>query len=76
MSAIVALLGGWRASLFALIAALALAFAGVQTLRLARSDAALTDTEAKAAAAIVAASEAARLEEQTRARYIAGIGEA
>jgi hypothetical protein len=80
LSAIVKLLGGWRAAGLAVVALLALSAAGVQTVRLSHSQASIAgfQRDAAQAAAYAAeqttkASEAARKEEQTRARYIAGI---
>jgi hypothetical protein len=83
LSAIVKLLGGWRAAGLAVVALLALSAAGVQTVRLSHAQASIAgfQRDAAQAAAYAAeqttkASEAARKEEQTRARYIAGIGDA
>lgn len=80
LSAIVKVLGGWRASAFALAALLGLLAAGVQSVRLSDTQAKLAASERDAAQAAAyaaeqttKASEAARKEEQARARYIAGI---
>jgi len=67
---------GYRAAAFALLAVLACGAAGVQTVRLHHAqNAAKRATESSLAAALKA-SEAARAEEQTRARYIAGVADA
>ena len=75
MTAIIALLGGLRATVFAGIALLALLLAGAQTWRLDRAQDAIADMslqvakdQAALAAAQVVASEAARQQEQDRAR--------
>jgi hypothetical protein len=52
------------------------AAAGVQTIRLDHAQTAAAKAATSAAASALAASEAARTEEQTRARYIAGVGDA
>jgi uncharacterized protein HemX len=71
--AIVQLLGGVRAACFALCAVLALGGAGVQTWRLGHAQDAAERSAQSALASALSASEAARHEEQTRARYIAGV---
>lgn len=75
MTAVIALLGGIRATVFAGIALLALMATGVQTWRLDSAQAAIADMslqvvkeKAALAAAQVEASEAARQQEQDRAR--------
>jgi hypothetical protein len=70
---IVQLLGGVRAACFALCAVLALGGAGVQTWRMGHAQDALATAKREQAQAAAFASEAARNEEQTRARYIAGV---
>jgi len=72
----VQMLGGFRAAVFALLAALALSATGVQTLRLHYAQDAAKRAADSSVAAALAASEAARAEEQTRARYIAGVADA
>jgi hypothetical protein len=72
----VQMLGGFRAAVFALLAALALSAAGVQTLRLHHAQNAAKRAADSSVAAALKASEAARAEEQTRARYIAGVADA
>ena len=75
MTAVIALLGGIRATVFAGIALLALLLAGVQAWRLDSAQDALADMalqvvkeQAALAAAQVEASESARLDEQNMAR--------
>ena len=75
MTAVIALLGGIRATVFAGIALLALLLAGVQTWRLDSAQDAIADMslqvakdQAALAAAQVEASESARLDEQNMAR--------
>ena len=75
MTAVIALLGGIRATVFAGIALLSLLLAGVQTWRLDSAQDALADMslqvvkeQAALAAAQVEASESARLDEQNMAR--------
>lgn len=75
MTAIIALLGGIRATVFAGIALLALLLAGVQTWRLDSAQDSLagfalkaSEDQAAIAAAQVEASESARLDEQNMAR--------
>ena len=75
MTAVIALLGGIRATVFAGIALLALMLAGVQTWRLDSAQDAIADMslqvakeQAALAAAQVEASESARLDEQNMAR--------
>jgi hypothetical protein len=70
---VVRLLGGIRATVFAALATLALSAAGVQTWRLRHAHDALATAKREQAQAAAFASEAARNEEQTRVRYIAGI---
>jgi hypothetical protein len=71
--ALVKLLGGVRASIFALLATLALAACGVQSWRLDHAQASATRAAASADKAALASEHAARAEEQTRARYMSGV---
>jgi hypothetical protein len=73
MAALIELLGGIRASIFALLATLALAACGVQSWRLDHAQASAARAAASADKAALASEHAARTEEQTRARYIAGV---
>jgi hypothetical protein len=73
MLAIVELLGGARAACFALLATLALSATGVQSWRLDVAQKALAIAATKQVAAERDAIAAARSEEQTRARYMAGV---
>jgi len=68
LRAIVALLGGWRASAFALLAVLALTCAGVQTLRLSHAHAQADKIEAARAQAAEQAQKLARAAEQASAK--------
>jgi hypothetical protein len=76
MQALIALLGGYRAAVFALLMVLACGATGVQTLRLHHAQNAAKRAVDSSMAAALAASEAARTEEQTRARYMAGVANA
>lgn len=69
MKAIIAILGGKRATAFAIAAVLALGLAGIQTLRLSHAQAALADARALAAEQDAALAEANRLASE-RARRI------
>jgi hypothetical protein len=73
MAALIELLGGVRASIFALLATLAIGACGVQSMRLHHAQNEAKRSAQTAVAATLAASESARAEEQTRSRYIAGV---
>lgn len=76
MNAVIALLGGVRATIFAALMLAAAAVAGVQSWRLDHAHAAQAKAERAAAVATIAASEAARKEEQARAGVFDAIARA
>jgi hypothetical protein len=72
----VRILGGWRATAFALLALVALTAAGVQTFRLHYAEGRIAKWAQQVGRDAVKASEAAREKEQARAAAAAAVGEA
>lgn len=76
MNAVIALIGGVRATMFAVLALALGTAAGIQTWRLDHAQAAQAKAEKAAVTAQFAASESARKEEQSRAQAVDAIARA